>query len=93
MAITIFVPGFKTNRSDERHGDGMVIHSDTGHTLVIDGFDGGMPTKALVNYLKNHGYKDVHLLLSHPHYDHYKGLRVIIAECFLCQKTERILIY
>ena len=52
MAITIFVPGFKTNRSDERHGDGCVIHSDTGQTLVIDGFDGGAPTTALVSYLK-----------------------------------------
>ena len=49
MAITMFVPGFKTSRSDERHGDGLVIHSDTGHTLVIDGFDGGAPTTALVS--------------------------------------------
>lgn len=47
MAITMFVPGFKTSKSDERHGDGLVIHSDTGHTLVIDGFDGGTPTTAL----------------------------------------------
>ena len=75
MAITMFVPGFKTSKSDERHGDGLVIHSDTGHTLVIDGFDGGAPTTALVKYLKQHNYKDLHLLLSHPHYDHYKGLR------------------
>ena len=83
MAITMFVPGFKTNRSDERHGDGLVIHSDSGHTLVIDGFDGGAPTTALVKYLKQHNYKDLHLLLSHPHYDHYKGLRVIKADSFL----------
>ena len=82
MAITIFVPGFKTNRSDERHGDGCVIHSDTGQTLVIDGFDGGAPTTALVSYLKKHKYKDLHLMLSHPHYDHYKGLRVIMADSY-----------
>ena len=47
MAITMFVPGFKTSKSDERHGDGLVIHSDTGHTLVIDGFDGGAPTSSI----------------------------------------------
>ena len=82
MAITMFVPGFKTSKTDERHGDGMVIHSDTGHTLVIDGFDGGAPTTALVKYLKQHNYKDLYLLLSHPHYDHYKGLKVIMADSF-----------
>ena len=87
MAITMFVPGFKTSRSDERHGDGLVIHSDTGHTLVIDGFDGGAPTTALVKYLKQHNYKDLHLLLSHPHYDHYKGLKVIMADSFFNVKT------
>lgn len=87
MAITLFVPGFKTNKSDERHGDGMVIHSDTGHTLVIDGFDGGAPTTSLINYLKNHHYKDLHILLSHPHYDHYKGLRVIMADSFFRIRT------
>ena len=87
MAITMFVPGFKASRSDERHGDGLVIHSDTGHTLVIDGFDGGAPTTALVKYLKQHNYKDLHLLLSHPHYDHYKGLRVIMADSFFNIKT------
>lgn len=82
MAITIYVPGFSTNKSDERHGDGMVIHSESGQTLVIDGFDGGAPTTSLINYLKKHNYKDLHLMLSHPHYDHYKGLRMIMADSF-----------
>lgn len=87
MAITLFVPGFKTSKSDERHGDGMVIHSDTGPTLVIDGFDGGALTTSLIRYLKKHNYKDLHLLLSHPHYDHYKGLREIMADSFFNVKT------
>ena len=87
MAITMFVPGFKTSKADERHGDGLVIHSDSGHTLVIDGFDGGAPTTALVSYLKKHKYKDLHLMLSHPHYDHYKGLRVIMADSYFNIRT------
>ena len=77
MAITIYVPGFTTSRSDERHGDGMVIHSESGQTLVIDGFDGGAPTKSLISYLKKHN----------PHYDHYKGLRMIMADSFFSIKT------
>ena len=72
---------------NERHGDGCVIHSDTGQTLVIDGFDGGAPTTALVSYLKKHKYKDLHLMLSHPHYDHYKGLRVIMADSYFNIRT------
>ena len=28
MAITIYVPGFSTSRSDERHGDGMVLSDE-----------------------------------------------------------------
>ena len=87
MAITIYVPGFSTSRSDERHGDGMVIHSESGQTLVIDGFDGGTPTKSLISYLKKHNYKELHLMLSHPHYDHYKGLRMIMADSFFSIKT------
>ena len=87
MAITIYVPGFTTSRSDERHGDGMVIHSESGQTLVIDGFDGGAPTKSLISYLKKHNYKELHLMLSHPHYDHYKGLRMIMADSFFSIKT------
>ena len=82
MAITIYVPGFSTGKSDERHGDGMVIHSESGQTLVIDGFDGGAPTTSLISYLKKHNYKELHLMLSHPHYDHYKGLRMIMADSF-----------
>ena len=87
MAITIYVPGFTTSRSDERHGDGMVIHSESGQTLVIDGFDGGAPTTSLISYLKKHNYKELHLMLSHPHYDHYKGLRMIMADSFFSIKT------
>lgn len=87
MAITMFVPRFIASKADERHGDGMVIHSDTGYTLVIDGFDGTAPTMALIKYLKQHNYKDLHLLLSHPHYDHYKGLRVIMMDSFFNIET------
>ena len=87
MANTIYIPGFTASKSDERHGDGMVIHSDLGYTLVIDGFDGGIPTTKLMRYLKDHKYRELHLLLSHPHHDHYKGLRMIMADSYFSVKT------
>lgn len=82
MAITMYVPSFTRNGNDDRRGDGMVIHSDIGYTLVIDGFDGSAPSKKLIQYLKDHKYKNLYLYLTHPHYDHYKGLRMIIQDSY-----------
>ena len=79
--LTGYVPGYSRNgATDRRCGDAMVIHSDKGkgYTLVIDGMDGNEPTTKLINYLREHKYTDLYLLLSHPHYDHYKGLQMIM---------------
>ena len=81
--LTGYIPGYSRNgKTDRRCGDGMVIHSDrgSGYVLVVDGFDGNEPTKALISYLKKLKYKKLYLLLSHPHYDHYQGLRKILAD-------------
>ena len=80
MAITMYIPSFTRNGKDDRRGDGIVIHSDMGYALVIDGFDGSAPSKKLIQYLKDHKYKNLYLYLTHPHYDHYKGLRMIMQD-------------
>lgn len=96
MAITMYVPGYTRNGNDDRRGDGMIVHSDMGYTLVIDGFDGSEPSKKLIQYLKNHKYKNLYLYLTHPHYDHYKGLRMIMQDSyfkiikFYCSDPESI---
>lgn len=76
-----YIPGFTRSANDEsdRRGDGLVIRSNygKGFTLVVDGFDGSSPSKKLIQHLKSKGYKEIYELLSHPHYDHGKGLRMI----------------
>lgn len=79
--ITGYIPGYSRNgKTDRRCGDGLVLHSNKGkgYTLVVDGFDGDEPTTKLINYLREKKYTDLYLLLSHPHYDHYKGLQMIM---------------
>ena len=81
--LTGYIPSYtRGNATDRRCGDGMVIHSDKGkgYTLVIDGFDGTEATNKLISYLKKKGYTKLYMLLSHPHYDHYQGLRRILQD-------------
>lgn len=49
--------------------------------LIIDG-DCGAGATALIAYLKRNKIKKVYLLLSHPHYDHADGLRIIIKDSY-----------
>jgi len=37
--------------------------------------------------LKANGYNELYLLLSHPHYDHYKGLTMILNDSYFKVKT------
>lgn len=87
MALQGYIPSFNLSGSDTREGDGFVLHSDTGHILVIDGFDGKTATRNLINYLKANNYKELYLLLSHPHYDHYKGLTMIMQDSYFTIKN------
>lgn len=78
-----YIPGFtlSSGKSDDRRGDGLVIHSDLGTTIVIDGFDGSSPSISLINHLKKNHYNDIDaLILTHPHYDHYKGLLMMMED-------------
>lgn len=52
-----------------------------GICLIIDG-DCGAGATALIAYLKRNKIKKVYLLLSHPHYDHADGLRIIIKDSY-----------
>ncbi len=82
MAITLFVPGFKTGKTDDRRGDGAVVRSDLGTALVIDGFDGSAPSAALIKWMKDNGCAEPDLLLTHPHFDHFVGLNMILSDSF-----------
>jgi len=78
MALTMQIPGFSLSGTETRHGDGLIIQDKNNNVLVMDGFDGSSPSTKLISILKSSNFKDINLFLSHPHYDHYKGLTMIM---------------
>lgn len=96
MGITGYIPSYVSLGKDDRRGDGLILHSDTGYTLIVDGFDGSSPTAKMITWLKDRKITDLYLLLTHPHYDHYSGLRMIMRnggfkiKRFYCYDPETI---
>lgn len=91
MAISFYVPSFALSGTDTRHGDGLVLYDSKKNTLVIDGFDGSTVSTKLINYLKQQKLQTLTLLLSHPHYDHYKGLTMILQDNYF--KVKKLFCY
>jgi len=77
--LTGYLPKFTLpNRvTDDRRGDGVAMICD-GVSMLIDGFEGGEPTNGLKSWLANKGISDIDIaVLTHGHYDHYHGLKLI----------------
>lgn len=65
-------------------GDAQIIDDGTNY-LIIDGYC-GTGTDILIKRLKALKIKNPYLFLSHPHYDHYYGLRKIINDGYFSPK-------
>lgn len=77
-----YIPGFydsDVSAKNTRDGDCTILCDDLGTAMVIDGYCGA-PAKRLVEYLKSLGIRKPFLDLTHPHYDHYNGLELIIDD-------------
>lgn len=75
-----YVLGFNRPDKERRYGDAELIRSYRGkYNLLIDGYCGSASEK-LIAYLKKRKIKDIYLLLTHAHYDHYYGLYKIIQD-------------
>lgn len=74
--IRLHVPGFLSGKGGPRWGDAQII-DDGKRYLVIDGYC-GEGTSILVSALKERKIKTPYLFITHPHYDHYYGIRQII---------------
>ena len=80
--FTGYFPKFtlSSGKSDDRHGDGLAMICN-GQTMLVDGFEGGEPTKRMISWLKSKGVKTIDIaVLTHYHYDHYNGLLQIEAD-------------
>lgn len=70
-----------SNKRDMRDGDCLILTDDVGTAMVVDGYCGA-PARRLVQYLKEHGIRKPYLDLTHPHYDHYNGIELILDDDF-----------
>lgn len=60
---------------DVGQGDSTYIELPNGQNVLIDGGPAGTP---VTNFLKNRGVTTIdHVVLTHPHSDHYMGLKMV----------------
>ncbi len=84
--IRISIPGFySSDDGGPRWGDGQII-DDGNNYEVIDGYC-GIGTTRLIGMLKERNIKSPYLHISHAHYDHYYGIRKIIADKWFTPKA------
>ena len=63
---------------DVGQGDSTYIELPNGHNVLIDGGPGGEPTS---RFLREKGVTTIdHVVLTHPHSDHYRGLKKVFAD-------------
>lgn len=93
LTVSGIIPSFSDNLQiyfvNVGQGDGAVLHTSRGETVLIDG--GGsaeyettynVGKRVFVPYLTSHGFTDIDIaILSHPHKDHVEGI-IAAAENF-----------
>ena len=83
--IRLHVPGFfDSDKGGPRWGDATIL-DDGKYFLVIDGYC-GVGTTHLIDALKKRNIKSPYLFITHPHYDHYYGIREIIRNKYFTPK-------
>lgn len=78
--IRLHVPGFTSGAGGPRWGDAQII-DDGKYYEVIDGYD-TQGTDILIATLKERKITRPYLYITHPHYDHYYGIRQIIRDSY-----------
>lgn len=79
-----YIPGFPRPKNETRYGDAQVL-TDGKYTLVIDGMIGTGANK-LIKWLKDNGKKNVWLLVTHWHDDHFWGTEKILGDSYFSVK-------
>lgn len=68
-----------------RRGDCQVIHDDNGNCIIIDGGEDDLCNKA-INYCKSHGITHITYILSHWHYDHDRGMKLLLDSSLIVDR-------
>ena len=83
--ITIWIPSMPQKSYPYRRGDCQVIHDDGKNCIIIDGGEDFLCDKAIA-YCKNHGISHITYILSHWHYDHDRGMKLLLESSLIVDK-------
>lgn len=83
--ITIFIPPLSQRSYAYRRGDAQIIHDDSNHAIVIDGGEDALCNE-IIKYCKSHGITHITYILSHWHYDHDRGMKLLLDSSIIVDK-------
>ncbi len=83
--ITIWIPSMPQKSYAYRRGDCQVIHDDNHNCIIIDGGEDFLCEQA-IRYCKNHGISHITYILSHWHYDHDRGMKLLLDSSLIVDR-------
>lgn len=83
--ITIWIPPLPQRSYAYRRGDAQIIHDDSKHAIVIDGGEDALCNE-IIKYCKSHGITNITYILSHWHYDHDRGMKLLLDSSIIVDK-------
>ena len=83
--ITIWIPSMPQKSYAYRRGDCQVIHDDNHNCIIIDGGEDFLCDQAIA-YCKAHGISHITYILSHWHYDHDRGMKLLLESSLIVDK-------
>lgn len=83
--ITIWIPSMPQRSYSYRRGDCQVIHDDNKNCIIIDGGEDYLCDQAIA-YCKAHGISHITYILSHWHYDHDRGMKLLLDSSLVVDK-------
>ena len=87
--ITIWIPSMPQKSYAYRRGDCQVIHDDNHNCIIIDGGEDFLCDKAIA-YCKAHGITHITYILSHWHYDHDRGMKLLLDSSLIVDRINRV---
>ena len=83
--ISIFIPPLPQKSYAYRRGDAQIIHDDEKNAIVIDGGEDALCNE-IIKYCKSHGITHITYILSHWHYDHDRGMKLLLESSLIVDK-------
>jgi len=83
--ITVWIPSMPQRSYAYRRGDAQIIHDDNKNAIVIDGGEDFLCDQ-IISYCKSHGITNITYILSHWHYDHDRGMKLLLDSSIIVDK-------